>query len=248
MVARDAIVEVDSMRACHAVAVFAATTALYSQSLEVRYANPPFENDRTLAGTVRNISGSTIYDDVDVLVFVFGDHGLFLGTGRDTIQGPIQNYDFAHFYVNIKHTGQRVSKYYMQFDGPNSSLSYRVIGGTTTTLSDAESGVQESSMASKNCKLLIVGIAESSYKSKPTLAGRLRNISSDTIKYPKARITYFDRNGSYVGESSGNVKVRYLEPSAEVSFDVRLSPPIESVTHQLDFVDLANIKVPHCSK
>lgn len=235
------------MRVRHALAVFVATAASYSQSLEVRYTAPPFENDRTVAGTVRNISGSSISDDVEVFVFVFGDRGIFLGTGRDTIQGPIEINEFAPFYINIKYTGQRVNKYYMQFDGPNSSLSYRVIEGTTTSLSNADLGVQQSSMASMNCNLLIVGTAESSSGSRVSLTVRLRNISSDGIWYPTARITYFDRNGSYAGESSDLVYGGDLAPNAEVSFVTRLRPPNESVTYQLDFVS-SNIKVTHCSK
>ena len=236
------------MKVRHAMAVFATAAALHSQSLEVRYTSPPFENDRTLAGTIRNISGSTISDDLDVFVFVFGDRGLFLGTGRDTIQGPIENDDFAQFYINIKYIGQKVTKYYMQFDGPNSTLSYRVIGRNATSLSDADSGVQQSSKASTNCRLLVVGIAESSKNSRLTLTGRLRNISSDKVWYPKARITYFDRNGSYAGESTETVYRSELMPSAEVSFNIRLSPPNESVTYQIDFVNSQMIKVPHCSK
>lgn len=244
------------MKVRHAMAVIAMTTALYSQSLEVRYTDPPFENDRTLAGTVKNISGSNILDDIDVVVFVFGDRGRFLGVGRDTIRGPIPKRSSTQFYINVNHDGSSISKYFLQFDVANSSLRYQVSGGPKSTrLSEASSSVQRLSMTSENCKLLIIGMAESLSASKLRLAARVRNISNKKIwGHIGARITFFDRNGSYLGEDTwrffrSSHSGHYFVPNAEKALDINISTvPEGSITYQLDFVDSSGITVAHCSK
>lgn len=246
----------------YVVAMLATVVALYAQSqttsLEVVHADPPFGNGRTLAGTAKNVSGSTIPGDIDVVVFVFGQHGIFLGEGRDTIKGPLQTNASAQFYINVKSAGQGMTKFYMQFDTANSSLPYRVVGGSESTpLTESESGIQEVSGVQRiptdsgNCRLRIIHISESFSRSgtQLSLTGRYRNISNDEIDPPDIRITYFDANGSYLGEEteivySFGVK---LPHSAERGFSVRQEVPNGTVNYQLDFVGENGLKIPHCS-
>lgn len=241
------------------VGMLATVLALYSQSLEVTHADPPFGNGRTLAGTVKNVSGSSIPEDIDVYVFVFGERGVFLGEGRDSIKGPLPTNSSAEFYINVKSAGQGMIKYYMQFDSANSSLPYRVIGGVEPTpLTDAGSGVQEVRSiervptSSPNCKLRIIHITDSlsSSGTQLSVAGRFKNISKDSSLLPRIRITYFDVNGSYLGETEeylGPWSFRGFPQNAEKAFDLDLNVPDGSVTYQLDFVDSDGTGIPHCS-
>ena len=247
------------MRVRLVVGMLATVIALYSQSLEVTHADPPFGNGRTLAGTVKNVSGSSIPGDIDVYVFVFGERGVFLGEGRDSIKGPLPTNSSAEFYINVKSAGLGMSKYYMQFDSANSSLPYRVIGGVERTpLTDAGSGVQEISgvhrvsTSSENCKLRMIHITESlsSSGTQLRLAGRFKNTSNDDSIAPYIRITFFDINGSYLGEDTEVITYGLFSGfarNAEKAFSFRLQVPDGSVTYQLDFVDGDGIKIPHCA-
>lgn len=239
------------MKVRHVVGMLITAITLYSQSLEVTHPDPPFGNGRTLAGAVKNVSGSTILGDIDVLVFVFGERGVFLGEGRDSIKGPLPANASAQFYINVKSAGQGMTKYYMQFDSANSSLPYRVIGGVAPTpLTEAGSGVQMVSTSPENCKLRIIHITDSLSSSGTELrvAGRFRNISNDNTIRPQVRITYFDVNGSYLGETKEVfIYILRFRENSEKAFSLRRQMPDGSVTYQLDFVDADGTVIPHCS-
>ena len=98
------------MKIRYFVAMLVTAVALCAQSrtpsLEVVHADTPFGNGRTIAGTVKNVSGSTITGDIEVVVFVFGQQGIFLGGARhDQGPPPDQHLNSVLYQCQVRRTG-----------------------------------------------------------------------------------------------------------------------------------------------
>ena len=102
---------------------------LSAHLLEISYDAPPFEDSSTIAGSVKNVSGTPMRLDVRALAFAFGQNGIFIGYGSTTIKGPIPIDQPKRFRLKVDTNHRNVERFYLQFEGSNTVLSYEVNGG-----------------------------------------------------------------------------------------------------------------------